>query len=155
MYLNFEAKIRENVKKVDEELIDFINSSKKICEDFCSDMAELDKVRKSLVDDPYPYMENLIVDKEIEKRVQMARDQFWECAKFVKRAFTGDREIDETVAEVALKQFEDITLEHYFNSITRESDTDYVTRVARVDHFMWELQKRVLKLITGAIEAKD
>lgn len=118
-------------------------------------MAELDKVRKSLVDDPYPYMENLIVDKEIEKRVQMARDQFWESAKFVKRAFTGDREIDETVAEVALKQFEDITLEHYFNSITRESDTDYITRVARVDHFMWELQKKVLKLITGEIKAKD
>lgn len=155
MYLNFEAKIRENVKKVDEELIDFINSSKKICEDFCSDMAELDKVRKSLVDDPYPYMENLIVDKEIEKRVQMARDQFWARVKIVKSAFSGDMELDETVAEVALEQFENINFEHYFNSITREDDRNYITRAARVDNFMWELQKSVLKLITGAIEAKD
>lgn len=149
MYLNFEAKIRENVKKVDEILINFINSSKKICEDFCSDMAELDNVRKSLVDGSY--LENLIVDREIEKRVQMARDQLWDSEKVVKRAFSDSLYMtinNSTVAEIALEQFEDINFEHYFNSITREDDTNYKTRAARVDDYMRKLQEKVFKLIS-------
>jgi hypothetical protein len=155
MYLNFEAKIKKDLKKVDEILINFINSSKEICKNFCSDMAELDNVRKSLVDGSY--LENLIVDKEIESKVQMTRDQFWDSVNVVKKAFSNGciTSINSiTVAEVALEQFENISFEHYINSITREGDTNYKTRAARVDNYMWELQNRVSKLISTT-EIKD